>query len=115
MSDMSEKGLLSQYKDLAVEWDSAQGNAKQANQIFEEMHHIALRLRSTEAGRDGLLSLLDHPNRGVRLVVAGECLAWEPEAATAVLEGLANPRGTHSLSAQMTIREFQAGRLRFDW
>jgi hypothetical protein len=112
---MTETGeLLSTYEELAIAWDS-EVNARRANRIFDRIHAIALELRSLEEGRHGLESLLSHRNRGVRLSAAGDCLAWGSEAAIEALEGLIIPRGTHSLSAEMTIRDYQAGRMRFDW
>jgi len=106
--------LLSEYEELAVVWDS-ETNAGKANRIFDRIHSIALQLQSLEEGRQGLESLLSHPNRGVRLNAAGDCLAWGSEAAIKALEGLIAPRGTHSLIAEMTLREYRAGRMRFDW
>lgn len=106
--------LLATYEDLAIAWD-AERQAKNANRIFDRLHAIALQLRPLELGRHGLEALLAHENRGVRLKAAGDCLAWGSEAAISALEGLVSPRGTHSLSAEMTLREYRAGRLRFDW
>lgn len=112
---MTETGTwLSTYEELAIAWD-LEKNARKANGIYDRIHAIALQLRSSEEGRHGLENLLSHPNRGVRLKAAGDCLAWDSEAAIKALEGLIAPRGTHSLSAEMTIREYQAGRMRFDW
>lgn len=107
--------LVSSYEKLSLEWDAAQSDAKKANKLFDAIHLIALRLRETEAGRQGLESLLQHENRGVRMKVAGEALAWGSEPAIATLEELSSPRGRHTLSAETTLREYRAGRLRFDW
>lgn len=106
---------LDDYERLATEWDQAQGDAKKANRIFDQLHALARKMRESAEGRDALESLLNHPLRGVRMKVAGECLAWAPERAMAVLEALRDPRGTHSLSADYTLREYRAGNLRFDW
>ena len=112
MSDTN--ALLSEYEELAVAWDS-ETNAGKANRIFEQIHSISLELRPTKEGRQGLERLLSHPLRGVRLKAAADCLAWNSEAAVTALENLLTPRGTHSLSAEMTLREYRAGRMRFDW
>jgi hypothetical protein len=86
-----------------------------ANKLFDALHLVAVRLRETEEGRLGLETLLEHENRGVRLSAAAEALAWDSESAIATLEGLTSPRGRHSLSAGVTLSEYRAGRLRFDW
>lgn len=112
---MSDPGAqLSEYEELAVVWDS-ETNAGKANRIFDRIHSIALQLRSVEEGRQGLENLLGHPNRGVRLKAAADCLAWNSKAAVTALEDLVAPRGTHSLTAETTLREYRAGRMRFDW
>jgi HEAT repeat protein len=113
-SPANVQALLASYLDLAVAWDGER-QAKAANRIFDRLHAIALQLRPLETGRRGLEELLDHENRGVRLKAAGDCLAWGSEAAISTLEDLVSPRGTHSLSAQMTLQEYRAGRMRFDW
>jgi hypothetical protein len=106
--------LLSEYEDLAVAWDS-ETNAGKANKIFDRIHSIALQLRPLEEGKRGLEKLLVHPSRGVRLKAAADCLAWNSKAALTALEDLLTPRGSHSLTAEMTLREYRAGRMRFDW
>jgi len=63
----------SSYEALALEWVAAQSNAKTANKVFFELHRLALELRESEAGRSGLVGLLRHPVRGVRMKSAGEC------------------------------------------
>ncbi len=114
LSSGEVQALLATYEELALAWD-AERQAKKANRIFDKLHQIALQLRPLESGREGLESLLRHDNRGVRLKAASDCLAWGSEEALSTLEGLVEPRGTHSLSADMTLREFRAGRVRFDW
>ena len=106
--------LIERYETLAVVWD-AETNFPKANKIFDQLHAIALLLRPQAEGRHGLEKLLAHPNRGVRLKAAGECLAWDSNEAVAALENLVVPRGRHSLSAETTLIEFRAGRMRFDW
>ena len=64
---------LASYEFLAIEWVAAQSNAKTASKVFVELHRLALELRESEAGRSGLVGLLRHPVRGVRMKSAGEC------------------------------------------
>ncbi len=112
MNDVAQ--MIRDYERLAVAWD-VERNAKKANRIFDKLHTLALRLRDSAAGREALESLLRHDNRGVRLKAASDCLAWGSTDALAVLEALIHPRGLHSLDAEMTLREYRAGRMRFDW
>ncbi|MBP6997263.1 MAG: DUF2019 domain-containing protein [Phycicoccus sp.] len=106
--------ILSEYERLALAWDSER-NSKKANRIFDKLHSLALILRESAEGRRGLESLLGHDNRGVRLKAGSDCLAWGSAKAISALEGLVQPRGFHSLDAEMTLREYRAGRMRFDW
>ncbi|MBV9486172.1 MAG: DUF2019 domain-containing protein [Frankiaceae bacterium] len=106
--------LIERYEALAVAWDT-EAVAKRANKIFDQLHAIALHLRPDAEGRKRLEALLAHPNRGVRLKAAGDCLAWASPAAVSALEELVTPRGRHSLSAETTLQEFRAGRMSVDW
>ena len=112
---MSDEGhLISEFEELALMWD-AERNARKANRIFDKLHKLTLALRASETGRALLESLLSHSNRGVRLNAASARLAWGSASAKGVLEDLVDPRGFHSLDAEMTLREYRAGRMRFDW
>lgn len=106
--------LLARYEVLAIAWDG-EHTARLANRIFDQLHSIAVKLRAEDEGRRGLELLLTHENRGVRLKAASDCLAWGSAGAVAALEGLVSPRGAHSLTAEMTLQEYKAGRMRFDW
>lgn len=112
-ADIASK--LSTYESMALEWVAAQSNAKKANKVFFELHRLALVLRETEAGRAGLVALLGHPVRGVRMKSAGECLAFAPRPAEEALEALISTEGDYSFTAKMTLREYRAGRMKFDW
>ncbi|MBC7760688.1 MAG: DUF2019 domain-containing protein [Candidatus Saccharibacteria bacterium] len=105
---------MERHGRLAEAWD-AEANSRNANKIFDQLHAIALLLRPQPYGREGLEALLEHPNRGVRLKAAGDCLAWDSQAAIQALENLVEPRGRHSFTAETTLQEFRAGRMRFDW
>lgn len=112
---MSDDGsLIREYEELALLWD-AERNARKSNRIFVKLHKLDLALRTSETGRASVESLLSHSNRGVRLKAASACLAWDSAPAVAVLEDLVDPRGFRSLEAEMTLREYRAGRMRFDW
>ena len=73
--------------------------------MFRKLVHDA-------AGRAAIMELAAHPDPWVRVQAAGHVLMWAPEVATPVLEGLANGRGLFAISAEYTLREYRAGRLR---
>lgn len=107
--------LLERYERLALAWDDAQSNAKRANKLFVEIHRIAVILRQSDEGRAGIETLLRHSNRGVRVKSAGDALEWDSTEAVRALDNLASSSGSHSFTASVTLREYRAGRLRFDW
>lgn len=114
MSETDVAHLVVEYEQLSIAWEGERV-ARKANRIFDKAHAIASRLRASEDGRKAFESLLDHHNRGVRLKAASECLAWGSEAALVTLEALVDPPGPYSLDAEMSLREYRAGRMRFDW
>lgn len=107
--------LQQRYVQLALEWDAALSVARKANKFFDQMHNLATEMKRTRDGRLALECLLTHESRAVRLKAAAVSLEWAPQLARPVLQELTSPRGTHSLSAETTLREYDAGRLRFDW
>lgn len=109
------KNTLLEYEQAASAWDATQSDARRANAVFDRMHILSNLLKQSEEGRRGLEGLLSHQNRGVRLAAAAVCLEWSPDIARPALRSLILPRGTHSLSAETTLREYDAGRLTFDW
>lgn len=107
--------LAMEYAALRIARDEAFNTPSKANRFFDQAHAIAVRLRSSDGGRSALLELLDHEDRGVRLGAAAECTPFAPEKSRAVLRELIDPRGRHSLDAEMTLKELDAGRLKMDW
>lgn len=114
MNDLDVATLASEYEQLALDWDSERV-ARRANRIFDKLHKVALQLRQSDDGRRAIESLLTHENRGVRLAAASDSLAWGSTLAVVALEALVSPRGPHSFDAEMTLSEYRAGRMRFDW
>jgi len=115
MTNLPVDDLINRYVESVEDWDASLGDARRANRIFDQMHQLSTQLRASADGRAAIETLLSHPSRAVRLDVAAVALEWAPEKAASVLEALVSPRGTHSLTAQTTLREFRAGRMKFDW
>jgi hypothetical protein len=107
--------LVAEYADLRVAQDAAFDTPRKANRLFDRAHVIAKRLRTTEEGRAALMSLMLHDDRGVRLGAAAECTPFAPDQSRVILRELIDPRGRHSLDAEMTLKELDAGRLKMDW
>jgi len=107
--------LVNNYVELIEAWDRASKTPSKANRLVDEAHRVASRLRESEGGRQALLALIDHENQAVKLWVAAECTVFAPKPATKALRKLAKSDGHHAFSAEMTLKEFKAGRLRMDW
>jgi hypothetical protein len=107
--------LAAEYVTLRVARDAALDTPRKANRLFDRAHAIAVRMRTTEQGRAALVSLLLHENRGVRLGAAAECTPFAPDQSRVILRELIDPRGRHSLDAEMTLKELDAGKLNMDW
>ena len=92
--------------------------AERANKLFDQQREDLVRLRVEEAGRSRIEALLHDADPGVRLMAASEALLWAPKPAREVLRRLDENQDTpwqHSISAKTTLKEFDAGRLKFDW
>lgn len=107
--------LLKRYRDVAVRWDAAQGNAKTANRLFDELHGLFKQLRATDEGRVGISLLMQDANVGVRLSAASHSLGWNSESASKVLEEIAGGPGLHAVTAKYTLKAFREGKLNQDW
>jgi len=109
------EALLVEYERLALSWDASQHDAKIANRHFVDLHQLALLLRQSSEGRSGLEQLIGHENRGVRLAAAADSLQWGSKVGIRALSALKASKGSHSFTAEMTLREYRAGRTNFDW
>ena len=93
------------------------GNARKANAVFRKNHTLAKKLRTSDAGRDGILALVHHRLVGVRLLAATHSLFSSPDEAIAVLEDIQNdPRSfLHAVSAEHTLKAYREANLNLDW
>lgn len=99
-----------------AELDNGRGEIRSVsehNRLVNEMRAQRSVLRSSEAGRTAIVSLLTDSRLVVRLWAAGDALAWEEQSARPVLEALRDSAdvGLHAVSAKYTLIEFEAGRL----
>lgn len=90
-------------------------NPKIANKSHDRMHVAFKILRESEEGRQKIISLLDHEGPHVRLWAAAHSLKWVPDEAKLVLEALRDSDGPGSISAGITLKEFEKGSLSFNY
>ena len=107
--------LIRRYYVSAATNTDPHASPTEANRAHDEIHEAYRLLRRTSEGREAISRLMDDANPGVRLWAAAHSLFWKPECARAVLEGLAAEGGLLAFTAEMTLREFDAGRLTFDF
>jgi hypothetical protein len=91
------------------------GGSRRWNRHVDRMQRAQLVLRATEAGRAAITRVIDNPIHTVAQWSAAHALFWAPEKARRFLEAETTAPGLDGFNAQMTLREFDAGRLRTDW
>ncbi len=109
--------LLEAYKDAAAAHCMAteRGDQNTANRSHDVLVgiHTELRRRGAEALNE-LLNLLQNKDTGVRFWAASHALEFSPEKGENVLSEIAKiPKSLIAFSAEVTLREWRAGRLRF--
>ncbi len=108
--------LLAMYKEAA----SVHGRATQEGdyRTGNRQHGVIaavyreLRRRGATAQRS-LLGFLDDPDISVRCWAASHAMEFAPEEGRPVLEDLSEGSGIPRLSAEMVLKEWQKGTLRF--
>jgi hypothetical protein len=107
--------LLKRYREAAIGHGSP--NPVEANEWHDRLHACYKVLRQTEAGRQAIGSLMDDGDPGVRSWAAAHSLQWFPERARSVLEALCSSDAPWQVafSAEMTLKEYDNGRLTFDY
>lgn len=118
LEKLSLQELASIYAEAAAAHGQASGSGdhRKANAQFRRIDAAwkELRTRGRE-GPDALSSLLDDANLHVRGWAASHALESAPQAAESVLEQIASgPPGIARFNAEMTLREWRAGNLKFD-
>ena len=113
MAPESIDDLLAGYREGANGTSSS--DPKVANKWQRRMHGFYKKLRETEEGKAAIVSLLDDPSPHVRCWAGAHCLQWNTPAAMRTLEALRDGKGSCSFTAEITLREFDRGRLSFDY
>ena len=113
MTELAD-GYASALRGLA----DARGDAPRYNRLVDEAQRCHLELRATPEGRAAIEALLDDPDPEVRGWAAAHVLMWNPRPAKKVLKRLKDDSTADwsvQVSADMTLREYKAGRLTHDW
>lgn len=108
----SNEELVKRFEKAAITHQELR-SAREANRAFHEAVAVAreLKRRGGEA-LELFLALLQSRNPAIRMGAAGLLLPTLPEQAEPVLEQLANQPRLLGFSANMTLREWKAGRLK---
>lgn len=69
-------------------------------------------LRETSEGREGIWALRDHPNREVCQTAVTHSLPWHTDEAVRLLEEM---DAAGAFEPKYILKEWRAGRLKFDW
>lgn len=108
-----------QYRRELVEIDSVRladdPGARRHNRHVNRMQQAHLVLRETGEGRAAISALIDDPVPTVAVWAATQALFWDEARARARLEGFVEANDLHAFESQITLREFDAGRLKTDW
>lgn len=108
--------LVSDYREAATQHGiaTASGDPVTANGYADRLAEIYSELRGRGYGAQSLLiPLLDDPQPGVRLWAASHALDFASPAGERTLIGLAADPGFINVSAEATLQEWRAGRLKF--
>lgn len=106
---------VAEYERLALEWAAASGVPRVANRLMDRHNAIFKRLRETAEGRRGVEALMVHASPDVRRLAASHALSWGCPAAEGVLRDLEKGKGDAAFHAMMVLRQYRAGRLKYDW
>jgi hypothetical protein len=97
-------------------WSVSSGDPSEAHKLFRQQQALAIELRLSEAGRAALEDLAQHDDDdAVRLLAAAASLKWASPFGVQALEALSSTGGLLAFDAEMTLREYRAGRLSLDW
>jgi len=106
--------LVERYRQGAIGNDDI-SDPKKANKSHAQLHECYKILRESNEGRQVIINLMSDPEPSVRCWAAAHSLQWKLDVARGVLEALRDSRGPCSFDAEMTLQEYDKGRLTFDY
>lgn len=114
MKKIDIKKALDLFEKACIKHSEAteQGDHTTGNKYYITITKMAAFLKSENAISD-LNDFLSSPFVGVRLWAASYWLAVNEQQGIKVLEEIINSSGIHSLTAEMTLKEWKKGNLKF--
>ncbi len=112
--ELADSDLVETYRQAALKTADI-SHPKAQNAAADLVHQCYKKLRGTESGRAAISALMRDRSPHVRGWAAAHSLFWVKEEARAVLEILRDGHGPGSFSAEWTLREFDEGKLSFDY
>ena len=110
---LAERCLAALREWSELQADVGQRATRRANRLADEQRAYLQALGATADGRRHVESFLDDDEPGVRAWAAAQALFWNEPKARRVLERLrSSDTFPYNFNAEMTLREFDAGRLR---
>ena len=112
-SELAERCLTTLREWSRLQLDTSRLATRKANRLADAQRVYLQTLSTTPGGRRHLEAFLDDDEPGVRAWAAAQVLFWNEPDARRVLERLSSSDTfPFNFSADMTLREFDAGRLR---
>ena len=106
--------LIQHYRQCAEGTSAA--TAREANRWHARLHACFQSLRHSPEGIEAMATLMTDPSEPVRLWAASHSLSLGVPSARSVLEQLRDTGAwMAAFDAEMVLREFDAGRLSFDY
>jgi hypothetical protein len=107
--------LAQEYVSAAIAHGKAStSDYREANRQHDIIQDVYRELRSRgRSAQKVLLGLLDHPDEAVRGWAAFHCLEFAPKEAEPVLGTLSKSTGISGFGAEMTLKEWRKGSLKF--
>lgn len=104
-----------EYSSRALTDPKRKTDPDKANRAHDRAHQCYKELRATPEGREAICALMHDPDPDVRAAAAARALFWKPEEARRVLEELIQLGGIIGFECELILKEFDAGRLTFDY
>lgn len=104
-----------EYSSRALTDPKRKTDPDTANRAHDRAHQCYKELRATPEGRQAICDLMHDADPFVRQAAAAYALFWKPEEARQVLEELIQLGGIVGFECELILKEFDAGRLTFDY
>ena len=106
---------VQEFVDLTISHHDSiyEGNRKQERRIHSSLEKCICEIKQYPQWQKSILKLLSHNNNSVRIKAASMLLPYKTQKAIHVLWLCSLKAGIDGLNAQMILREWKAGRLKF--